>query len=254
MSVAAGELVSVPFAATVRSEWTKLRTTRAAVSTAVAAAVVTFALTALHCANAPAGQIDAVGASLFGITVAQFVAGVCGALAVTNEYSSSTMRVSLVATPRRAQLFTGKILLLLGAALGYGVLVAGAAFASGWSLLGAQAHTADPALAVRRIMGAATVLTAMTLIGAGCGYLTRHSAGAIVCALSVLVLPKLILDALPAADRTHLLRYTPLSAADSLVSEPVSTNLAPLPALCLLTAEVLALLAVAGLVFARRDA
>lgn len=254
MSVTTLRLESVPFRATTRSEWTKLRTSRATVLTALGAALVTLALTALHCANAPAGPIDAVGASLFGVTVAQFVAGVCGALAVTNEYSSATMRISLVATPRRGRLFLSKVVLLTGAALSYGILVAGAGFASGWSLLGAHAHTDDPATAVRRILGAAAVLTATTLIGAACGYLARHSAGAIVAALGVLVLPKLILDALPAAERTHLLRYTPLSAADSLVSVAGPDILAPLAALAVLIAEVVALLAAAGLVFARRDA
>ena len=174
MRMATAPTGEVPFAATARSEWTKLRTSRGTVLTALAAALITLMLTALHCANAPAGQIDAVGASLFGITVAQFVAGVCGALAVTNEYSSATMRISLVATPPRVRLFLGKVLLLAGAALSYGILVAATAFATGWTLLGVHAHTGDPALAVRRILGAAAVLTATTLIGAGCGDPTRQ--------------------------------------------------------------------------------
>jgi hypothetical protein len=66
------------------------------------------------------------------------------------------MRISLVATPRRVRLFTSKVLLLLAAALSYGILVAAAAFGSGWSLLGAHAHTADPGLAVRRVLGVVT--------------------------------------------------------------------------------------------------
>lgn len=254
MSLAGNGFASVPFAATVRSEWLKLRTSRATVLTALAAAVVTLALTALHCANAPAGQIDAVEASLFGVTVAQFVAGACGALAVTNEYSSATMKISLVATPRRVRLFAGKVLLLAAAALSYGLLVSAAAFGSGRALLGTHAHTADLGQVVRRILGAAVVLTAMTLIGAGCGYLARHSAGAIIATLAVLVLPRLFLNALPAADGRHLLRYTPLSAADSLVSVPGPGILSPLPALAVLIAEIAALLTLAGLAFARRDA
>jgi len=245
----------VRFAATVRSEWTKLRTSRAVMLTALAAALVTFVLTALHCANAPRGRIDAVGASLFGITVAQFIAGVCGAVAVTNEYSSATMRISLVATPRRGQLFAAKTALFAATALGYGALVVGVTFALGRTLLGTlHSDAGDPVTVIRRIAGAVAVLTVMTLLGLACGYLTRHSAGAIVATLAVLILPKLVADALPAAVHGHVLRYTPLSAADSLVSLPDPGILAPATALAVIAVEVAALLALAGVAFARRDA
>lgn len=245
----------VVFAATVRSEWTKLRTSRATVLTALGAALVTLGLTALHCANAPRGGIDAVGASLFGITVAQFIAGVWGALAVTSEYSSATMSISLVATPQRGRLFAAKTALLAATSLGYGILTVAASFTLGRALLGTlHTEAADPIVTLRRIAGAAAVLTAISLLGLACGYLTRHSAGAIVATLAVLVLPKLLVDALPAAARGHILRYTPLSAADSLISLPDPKTLAPLPALAVIAAEVTALLALAGLAFARRDA
>lgn len=246
---------TVAFAATVRSEWTKLRTSRATMLTAMAAALVTLVITALHCANAPRGGIDAVGASLFGITVSQFVAGVCGVLAVTNEYSSATMSISLVATPRRGQLFAAKTALLATTALGYGTLTAATSFTLGRVMLGTpHAETGDPIVTLRRIAGAAAVLTAISLLGLACGYLARHSAGAILAVLALLVLPKLLGDALPTVARGHVLRYMPLSAADSLVSLPDPTTLAPLTALAVIAVQVTALLALAGAAFACRDA
>ena len=106
----------------VRSEWTKLRSVR---STWVCLAIVVVAgigLSALV-TNVEAGRwgtlgladratFDPVRFSQTGSFLSQFVVGVLGALVVTSEYATGSIRTTLSATSRRTTVLTAKLIVV----------------------------------------------------------------------------------------------------------------------------------------------
>jgi ABC-2 type transport system permease protein len=106
---------------TLHAEWTKLRTVASTgwllLGTAVlTAAVSTAADAAVTC---PAGgcQVDTAKLSLTGIQVGQAIVAVIAVLAVSNEYSSGMIRVTLTAMPRRLTVLAAKAALITGLVL-----------------------------------------------------------------------------------------------------------------------------------------
>lgn len=242
-----------------QAEWHKLLTTRSTMWSAIVAAATAIALSALHMRSA-AGvpglreHLDVVGASLFGVSVAQYVAAVAGVLAIGNEYASGTIRLSVAATPRRVRFLTTKLALTTGTSFCYGVVVAVVSYALGRLILG---HTVVPLLdasAVRRLFAVAGIFAAMTVLGMGFGTLSRSTAGGLVATAALFVVPKLLIDPMSTHMRAHVGRYLPLQLVQDLVpAHPVGDNLTPGVALPVLLAQVGVLLFVTGAVFSRRD-
>jgi ABC-2 type transport system permease protein len=241
------------------SEWHKLRTTRSTMWTAAVAAAVAVTLSALHmrsAATVPAlrADLDVVGASLFGISVAQYIAAIAGVLAISNEYASGTIHLSLAATPNRIRFLATKLGLTAGTAFGYGALVAVSSYALGRLILGHNTHPVLDASTARRLLAVAGVFAAMTLIGLGFGALLRSTAGGLVATAALFVVPKLLTDPLPAHTGAHITRYLPLQVIDDLVAaHPGAHQLGAAAALPVLAAEIAVLLIIAALVFRRRD-
>ena len=110
----------VPARALLRSEWTKLRSLRAAwlclllyVLVAVGGAWVSLTGT-----RAPDDAATAVAAALVGFAPAQLVLLALGALVVTGEYRAGTVLASLTAVPRRTRwLFAKTVVVCLLVAL-----------------------------------------------------------------------------------------------------------------------------------------
>ncbi len=95
----------------VRSEWLKFRSVRSSIVGVVLTLVLTIGLAALvtwlirrNWATTSFQQSDfrSVQTSLVGVILAQFAIGVIGALFVTSEYSSGSMRTTLTAVPKRS--------------------------------------------------------------------------------------------------------------------------------------------------------
>jgi ABC-2 type transport system permease protein len=241
------------------SEWHKLRTTRSTMWTATIAAAVAITLSALHmrsAANMPGlrASLDVVGASLFGISVAQYIAAIAGVLAISNEFASGTIHLSLAATPGRIRFLATKLGVVAAIAFGYGVIVAVASYALGRSILGATPHPILDATTVRRLVAVAGVFAAMTLIGLGFGALLRSTAGGLVATVALFVVPKLLTDPLPARTNAHITRYLPIQVVDDLIAaHPGAHQLGAAAALPVLVAEIAALLVIAALAFQRRD-
>lgn len=240
------------------SEWDKLRTTRSTLWTAAIGGAVSIVLSTLHAVAAThlGSSIDAVGAGMFGLTISQFIAAIAGVLAITNEYASGTIFLSLIATPRRPLLLTAKTVVLATSAFVYGLLISATSFAIVSAIL---AHTTqDPAsgsTAVRRLVGAATIFTAMSLIGLALGAITRSTAGGLIGTVAVLALPKLLLDPVNARIRSDISRFLPFeSLQDLIAASPSPHTLRPLAAFGVLVLELGGLLTLAGCLLYRRDA
>jgi ABC-2 type transport system permease protein len=101
---------AVPFAALLRSEWTKLRSVPSTWWCTVLYLLVVGAAAGLAAAStdrAPSAAV-AVSGALTGFGFGQLLLVVLGVLAVTAEFGSGTALVSLTAVPRRTRLLLAK--------------------------------------------------------------------------------------------------------------------------------------------------
>ena len=104
----------MPFAALLRSEWTKLRSLRSTWwCTAIYLLTVgaTAWLAAASTDTAPRADV-AVGVTLTGFGFGQLVLLVLGVLVVTSEFASGLALVSMTAVPRRTRLLLAKTLVV----------------------------------------------------------------------------------------------------------------------------------------------
>ena len=81
-------------------------------------AVSTAAVGATHCPQSLTCPVDTTKLSLTGIQFGQAVVAILAVLAVSNEYSSGMMRVTLAAMPKRPAVLAAKAILLDGTGAG----------------------------------------------------------------------------------------------------------------------------------------
>jgi len=106
---------------TLHAEWTKLRTVASTGWLLLGAAVLTVAVgtAADAAATCPAGgcQADPAKLSLTGVQAGQAIVAVIAVLAISNEYSTGMIRVTLTAMPRRLTVLAAKAALVAGLVL-----------------------------------------------------------------------------------------------------------------------------------------
>lgn len=156
--------------------------------------------------------------------VMMLVAGAVGALAITGEYSTGQIRAVFAAVPARRSLMAAKVCVLTAAMAVFGAVAAGVSFWLTQAILGARGagvSIGDPG--ALRIVVASTLLAPVSaLAGVALGAVLRHSAGAVVSVVALLlVLPLVLSDdrywsavvghAMPVSAWTRLvdLRYDP---------------------------------------------
>ena len=103
---------------TLHAEWTKLRTVAGTGWLLLGAAVLTIAVSAAAdaAATCPSGgcQADPAKLSLTGVQAGQAIVAVIAVLAVSNEYSTGMIRITLTAMPRRLTVLAAKAALVAG--------------------------------------------------------------------------------------------------------------------------------------------
>ena len=106
---------------TLHAEWTKLRTVASTGWLLLGAAVLTVAVSTAADAAATCSssgcQADSARLSLTGVQVGQAIVAVLAVLAISNEYSTSMIRVTLTAMPRRVTVLAAKAALVAGLVL-----------------------------------------------------------------------------------------------------------------------------------------
>ncbi len=255
--------------ALIRSELLKLRSlpstyvvTVAAVCVGLGVGFLEMASTAHHWAQLGAqdqASFDPVADSFSGFQFAELAFGALGVLAVTSEYATGTMPATLLATPRRLQVYAAKVTALVLVVLPICVLSTFAAFILGQHAVAARhvdVALSDPHV-LRAVIAAALYMVVVTLVGFGLGALIRHTAGALT------VMFALVFLAWPVARAVESFSYLPdrwllVNAADALVSihPPTGPNAPRTPSLamaCLELATYVVVLLAAGAVRATRD-
>lgn len=253
--------------AAIRAEWTKLRTLSSTAWLLAAAIAVTVGVsTAVAAAtHQSSGGGDPTRLALSGIDLGQAVVAVLATLAVTEEYDTGMIRVTLVAIPRRLTLLAAKAVNLAGLTLVLGVLAVGGCLLAGRVVLPDAgfnpAHgyalvsiTYSPTL--RASAGSVAYLILIALLALGVATAIRDTAVSIGTILALLYLPPLLAQVVSDPLRRHLQQIAPMTAGlavqttTNLASQPIS----PWAGLAVLAAWATGALVIAGLLLRERDA
>ncbi|MBO0728682.1 MAG: ABC transporter permease subunit [Acidimicrobiaceae bacterium] len=250
----------------VRSEVAKIVTLPSTVITlgltVVAGLLVTGLVTnaALHHNAGWYNGFDPTQQALTGLIVAGLTGGVFGALLVTAEYSSGTIRTTLAATPRRPLLLAAKISVTAAATVVFCELLSFVAFFLGEAILsggGAPSASLGSPGAFRAVFMTGLFIALLALMSFGFGLICRSTAGAIAAFVGVVFVLPLVMRGIS----EHDLRYVPTNILTNSIMATVKQGPGgiqqPLsPGIGLLLMALYAAIAVtAGAVlFVKRDA
>ncbi len=198
----------------------------------------------------------------FGSLFSTIVFAVLGATAVTKEYSSGMMRLTLTATPRRGRVLAAKAAVVAGLTLVAGLvtavmtfLVAQAVFAA----YGVPTAGLGDGDALRTVLGDGVLTPVLPVIAVALGFATRSTAGRghVGARRSCSCRGSSAACCRPGG-RTTCSTYLPGAAAEAITSghldEASSSLLSPGVAALVLAGWVALFLAAAWAVFERRDA
>ena len=255
---------------TLHAEWTKLRTVASTGWLLLAAAAVTVAVSALADAAAacpPGGcQADPAKLSLTGVQAGQAIVAVIAVLAVSGEYSSGMIRVTLTAMPRRGTVLAAKATLVAGlvlAAAAVAVLVsvlAGRLILPGHGFTAAHGYGAlslgdGPVL--RAACGSVLYLALVALLSLGIATAVREPAVAIGLVVGLLYVFPVVTSVVGNQHwQRHLEQIGPMTAGLDIqaTTDLRSLPLAPWPGLGVLAAWAAGALLAGGLLLCLRDA
>jgi ABC-2 type transport system permease protein len=255
--------------AALRAEWTKLRTlpgtgwlVAGAIALTVAASATVAAAT--HISSGGGGQ-DPTKTALLGVDLGQAVIAVLAVLAMSEEYGTGMIRVTLSAMPRRLSLLGAKAVnvavLTLAAAM---FAVAGCLLAGRFLLPGAgldRVHgyalvSISDRPTLRAATGSVLYLILIALLSLGVATAIRDTAVSIGAVLALLYLPPLLAQAVGDPLRRHLEQVAPMTAglAIQATTDPHSQVIAPWAGLGILAAWSAGSLLIGGLLLRLCDA
>ena len=224
----------------VHAEWTKLRTLPGTGWLLLAAAALTSAVSALaaNSVSCPAGGcvVDPAKVSLTGIDLGQAVVAIVAVTAVSGEYSTGMIHLTLTATPRRWLVLAAKAATVSTVTIAAGAVAVLASVLAGGLLLarhgidpahGYQALTLGNSSMLRAAAGSVLYLGLIALLSLGIAAAVRDSAAAIGIVLALLFLFPIIASVVtsPGWDR-HLDQISPMTAGLYIQA---TTNLRALP-------------------------
>jgi ABC-type transport system involved in multi-copper enzyme maturation permease subunit len=233
--------------AQLRSELYKLRSTRTVASLVAAMlALVTLAVL-LHGFGLPVSRLtslpDQRGVFIdVGVSLGAVFAGLLGALSITGEIRSGTIRPTLLVTPRRGLVIAAKAVTVLAAGFVAGVISTGAAAGVGGAALASRGLTVQLGAGdyAQLILGGGAAAAMWALIGLGAGAVVRAQVPAIVALFAWLLFVENLFADLPSAHR-----FVPGALAQALAGQQRS-GILHTPAVAALLLALYAALAVAA--------
>jgi ABC-2 type transport system permease protein len=253
-----------------RSEWTKLRSVRSTMWTLVTMTVVTIGIgliASVATSNnwktmAPFDKLtfDPTGTSLRGLLFSQLIIGVLGALVMSAEYGTGTIRASLAAVPNRPRVLATKAAVFAAVSLVVGEVLSFCAFFIGQALLASPAPHAtlsQPGV-LRAVVGGGLVLMVLGLFAMGLATIIRHSAGAITAYIGTILVVPVMIQALPASIGNAVSKFMAFKITNVLTSVQPSTDTAhsfsPWVGFAVLCGYAVVALGIGGWLMVRRDA
>jgi ABC-type transport system involved in multi-copper enzyme maturation permease subunit len=227
------------FADALRSEFTKIRSTRSTYWTLFALIVVCIGIgalasagTASHPNGVSRASFDATQQSLAGLYVGQLVIAALGALTITSEYATGMIRTSLAVQPRRGVVFAAKgvvfavVTLITGLVASFGSFFVGQAILSPHHL---SATLGQPNV-LRAVIGGALFLTACGMLAYGLGAILRHTAAAVSAAIGLLFVLTVLVQFLPSSWQNSLDKWMPALAGSQIWATKVTEGAHQFPA------------------------
>jgi ABC-2 type transport system permease protein len=184
------------------AEWTKLRTVSGPAWMLLGIAVLTIAVStaavgATHCPHDLTCPVDTTKLSLTGIQFGQAVVAILAVLAISDEYSTGMIRITLTAMPRRHMVLAAKAALVGGLVLAAGAVAVLASVLAGRLILpgrgftpahGYQLLSLGEGPVLRAACGSVLYLALIALLSLGVATAVRDSAVAIGTVLALLYL------------------------------------------------------------------
>jgi ABC-2 type transport system permease protein len=254
----------------VHAEWTKLRTVSSTGWLLLTLIVVTVGFSLLEevVQKCPTScSYDTPKLSLTGVLVGQAAVTVLAALAVTGEYSSGMIRITLTAVPRRITALAAKAIVLTGV-----VLVTGAV-AAAWSLIagryilpgngftgahGSEVLSLGAGSTLRAAAGSVLYLALIGLFSLGLATAVRDSGASIALLIGLIYIVPLIVQfgILNPRWERRLEQWSPMNAglAIQATRDLKTLPIGPWPGLGVLALWAAGALLLGGLLLCLRDA
>lgn len=214
------------------SEWTKIRSVRSTVWILIVFAAGTVALSALGAhvaahrgANPPPGShtdplrfvlgvaLDS-GPLASGLAAGPLAICVLGVLVITSEYSSGTVRVSMLAAPRRIPILAAKCAVFAALVFVISEIVVFSAFFIGRAIVAGDHITlslSQPNV-IRALIGSGLYLSVLGLFALAVGTLIRRTAGAIAAVIGLVLVISNFNVLPPRSWGGHIYAYLPTVA------------------------------------------
>jgi ABC-2 type transport system permease protein len=225
--------------AVLHSEWTKFRTLASnswlLLGIVAATAGISVAAAGLtHVSGVTKGG-DGTKLCLSGVYLGQLIGAGLAIVAISEEYATGMMRMTLAALPRRAPLLLAKAVILGGVTAAMGVIAVAGCLAIGRLML--PADGLDPAhgyalisLAsgptLRAAGGTVLYMSLIALLSLGVGTLIRDTAVSIGAVVALLYAPPLLARIVGGTLGRHIKELAPMSAGLSIQA---TTRLHTLP-------------------------
>jgi ABC-type transport system involved in multi-copper enzyme maturation permease subunit len=210
----------------VRAEWTKLWSVRSTAWALLGTAAALVSLAVVFPATGPAAPSDPVAFGLSGFFQAQLGAAVVGALVVTSEYATGSIRATLTATPQRLSVLGAKTIVAAATVTAAGIASAFLAFPVAAQVLagrGVAIALGDPG-ALRAVIGVGLYLAVVAVLALALGVLLRSSVGAIAAVVALMLVLPGIANALPGSWQDTVVPYLPAEAGQAIIGR---TRFAP---------------------------
>jgi ABC-2 type transport system permease protein len=222
-----------------RSEWTKLRTlpnTFWLLGASILVTIVTSALILNSIPNHDLASTDIVRTTLSGMEVGQAIVCIVAVLAVSNEYTSGMMQVTLAALPRRRTVLVARAVCVTVLASGAGAVSVIGCLIAGRLVLDARGGEAARGAAFlslgssgtfRAAVGSVLYLALIALLCTGVAFVTRDPAAGIGVVLALLYFFPLLAQTISdPQSRLRLEQIGPMTAGLAIQS---TTGLSSLP-------------------------
>jgi ABC-2 type transport system permease protein len=252
------------------SEWTKLRTLRSTLWALALLVGLTMGFTALLTSLTvsqwskadPAEQaaiaLDPTAVILGGgLFLSQLTVCVLGVLVIAGEYTSGTIRTSLLAVPTRSSLLAAKAIVFAAVLFVVGEIAVFPSFWIGAAILEQKVPVSlgDPGV-LRAVIGGGMYLAVLGVFAIAIGALVRHAAGGITGIIGFVLVLAPLAALLPGSIGEHVHAFLPSEAGQLIASshQPIDALLSPWQGFGVFFAWTVALMAAANFLLRRRDA
>jgi ABC-2 type transport system permease protein len=252
------------------AEWTKIRSVRSTIWSLIALVVLDLTFTALFTLlnetqwdkNDPQfrAAIVADPTSLIlggGLQLSQLAVCVLGVIVITAEYSTGTIRASLLAVPRRLPVLAAKSVVFGLLVLALGTAVSFASFFIGAPILHSKAPVAldDPGV-LRAVLGGGLYLAMLGLFALAVGAILRQTAAGITVVVALAFVLSIVSRLLSGSLGEHVRAYLPIQAGSLITHahQGQSDLLNPWQGYGVFAAWTVLLLVIAAVLLRRRDA